>query len=42
MEIKAELQDVLIVEVIPGYSQLLAGSIFSGALPGLDMKAFFA
>ena len=39
--IKVELQDVLIVEVIPGHSQIFAGSLFSGALPGLDMKASF-
>ena len=42
MEIEAELQDELIFEAIPGHSQILAGSVLSGALPGLDTKASFA
>ena len=40
--IKVELQDVLIVEGIPGHSQILAGSVFTGALPGFDVEAPFA
>ena len=28
-----------LIVAIPGHSQILAGSVYSGALPGLDKKA---
>ena len=42
VEIEAELQDVLIIEAVPGHSQVLAGSVFTEALPGFDVEASFA
>ena len=34
-------QDVMIVKAIPGHSQVLADPVFTGALPGLDVKTTF-
>ena len=42
MEVEAEFQDVAVMEAVPGHSQILARSVFTGALPGLDVETTFA
>ena len=41
VKVEAELEQVVIVEVIPGHPQVLADSVFTGALPGLDAESTF-
>ena len=42
MKVKAEFQEITIVETIPGHPKVLANSIFTGALPGFYTKSTFA
>ena len=41
MEVETEFENIMIVEAIPGHSQVLADSVFTGTLPGLDLKPTF-
>ena len=41
MEVEAEFKQVMIVETIPIHPQVLADSVFTGALPRLDAETTF-
>ena len=42
MEIEAELQEIMIFEMIPCHSKILADSVFIGAFPGFYAEPTFA
>ena len=41
MEIEAELQEIMIFEVISGHPKILANSVFTGAFPGFYAESTF-
>ena len=42
MQIESEFEQITILETIPGHPQVLADTIFPGALPGFDLEPTFA
>ena len=42
MKVKAEFQEITIIETIPGHPKVLANSVFTGAFPGFYAESTFA
>ena len=42
VEVEAEFQEIMVIQAVPGHSEVLTGSVLTRAFPGLDTQTTFA